>query len=169
LDHDRRALSPSPEINLSSAELDDGDDDIAMPSTPTGSASIELPRFEVDRELSPALEKDEREFTQTADGLQKRKRDGERPAPDASKEMIEADASSREESWYNESKHLMVSGMGGPMFLYLSPVIRPNLHSSSGKREGEGESWLRIGRSADWDVPAEAIELEELDCLLDAC
>lgn len=107
-DSRRRELSPSPEIDLSSPELDDMDDDFYMPGTPMGGSGIlDHPHHRLPHILgagalsaahgasrsvsagsnaaavaashrrrgpSPPLEKDEREFTQTADGLQQRRR-----------------------------------------------------------------------------------------------
>jgi len=99
----RRELSPSPEVDLSSPELDDIDDDIAMPNTPVGSftghgffgmGGMRMSHLHTHhhhhhhqgssaagrnhRATSPPLEKDEKEFTQTADGLlQKRKLGGD--------------------------------------------------------------------------------------------
>jgi len=81
----REALSPSPEIDLSTPELEDhADDDIAPPS-PAGSFSGRSslardgthPHSEVrlvhnHRAASPPLEGDEREFTQTASSMRAR-------------------------------------------------------------------------------------------------
>ncbi|KAI9815290.1 MAG: hypothetical protein M1827_002770 [Pycnora praestabilis] len=77
----RSALSPSPEIDLSSPELDDED----IPPTPAGSFSgrSSLARdgthppstthmAQNHRAASPPLEGDEKEFTQTASSMQKR-------------------------------------------------------------------------------------------------
>ncbi|KAF3761897.1 hypothetical protein M406DRAFT_295606 [Cryphonectria parasitica EP155] len=80
-DERRRELSPSPEVDLSAPELDDMDDDIPMPGTPIGSYSgrhsVLTLAAQVQRGAEPPLEKDEKEFTQTADGLQRRKLSGE--------------------------------------------------------------------------------------------
>ena len=81
----REALSPSPEIDLSTPELDDHADDDIAPPTPAGSFSGRSslardgtnPHSEVrlvhnHRAASPPLEGDEREFTQTASSMRAR-------------------------------------------------------------------------------------------------
>lgn len=87
----RRQLSPSPEVDLSSPELDDLDDvddgSVSVaPLTPSGSFSGRLTRMDLasaarlarnHRAASPPLETDEKEFTQTARGMQRRQLRGE--------------------------------------------------------------------------------------------
>ncbi|KFX90075.1 hypothetical protein O988_08353 [Pseudogymnoascus sp. VKM F-3808] len=77
----RRQLSPSPEVDLSSPELDDVGSDSngsVAPPTPSGSFSGRLTSTSNagvgrnHRAASPPLEKDEKEFTQTARGMQRR-------------------------------------------------------------------------------------------------
>lgn len=81
----REALSPSPEIDLSTPELDENADDDMAPPTPAGSFSGRSslardgtnPHNEVrlvhnHRAASPPLEGDEREFTQTASSMRAR-------------------------------------------------------------------------------------------------
>ena len=164
----RRELSPSPEVDLSSPELDDGDDDIAMPSTPIGSLPAHSTFIRGHRSTSPPLEKDEREFTQTADGLQKRKLSRELLDADLSDQPMEVDDVSRDDIWFGQTRNLDVGTIAPPMAFVSSPAIRPSFPVLSGRKE-EPESWLRAGRLLDWDVSPEAIELDELDCLLDAC
>ncbi|KFY44351.1 hypothetical protein V494_01514 [Pseudogymnoascus sp. VKM F-4513 (FW-928)] len=86
----RRQLSPSPEVDLSSPELDDvGSSDSngsVAPPTPSGSFSGRLTRgndaggglARNHRAASPPLEKDEKEFTQTARGMQRRQLQSEK-------------------------------------------------------------------------------------------
>lgn len=90
-DRKRAALSPSPEVDLSSHELDaatDGaDDDFATPPTPagsfsgrsslardgtSGSVSENIRLVHNHRAASPPLEGDEKEFTQTASSMRMR-------------------------------------------------------------------------------------------------
>jgi hypothetical protein len=165
----RRELSPSPEVDLSSPDLDDGDDDIAMPSTPIGSLPMGPINARDLRETSPPLEKDEREFTQTADGLQKRKLGSERPAAELLQQAMEIDDVSRDELWFSDTKNLAPASIGLSMPLVLSPAMRPSFFGVNGKRDTETEGWSRTGRLLEWDVTPETIELEELDCLLDGC
>jgi len=81
----REALSPSPEIDLSTPELDDHADDDVAPPTPAGSFSgrsslardgtnplNEVRLVHNHRAASPPLEGDEREFTQTASSMRAR-------------------------------------------------------------------------------------------------
>ncbi|KFY29510.1 hypothetical protein V493_02329 [Pseudogymnoascus sp. VKM F-4281 (FW-2241)] len=86
----RRQLSPSPEVDLSSPELDDvGSSDSngsVAPPTPSGSFSGRLTSDDGGggglarnhRAASPPLEKDEKEFTQTARGMQRRQLQSEK-------------------------------------------------------------------------------------------
>lgn len=90
-DRKRAALSPSPEIDLSTHEIDaaieGADDDFGTPPTPTGSfsgrsslardgtsgsASETTRLVHNHRAASPPLEGDEREFTQTASSMRMR-------------------------------------------------------------------------------------------------
>lgn len=90
-DRKRAALSPSPEIDLSSHEIDavteGADDDFGTPPTPagsfsgrsslardgtSGSASENIRLVHNHRAASPPLEGDEREFTQTASSMRMR-------------------------------------------------------------------------------------------------
>lgn len=91
-DH-RREMSPSPEIDLD-ASFDFGievpretpelelDDDFMSPATPNSFAYPRADDYRSHRShqrgASPPLERDEREFTQTAEGLQKQKNAGNR-------------------------------------------------------------------------------------------
>ena len=80
----RAAPSPSPEIDLSAPDFD-GEEDVGSPITPGGSFSARKGSILCDasastvniahnrRAASPPLERDEREFEQTASSLQKRK------------------------------------------------------------------------------------------------
>lgn len=90
-DRKRAALSPSPEVDLSTPELDSdapGDDDYHIPLTPAGtsfsgrsslardgtngSASEDINLVHNHRAASPPLEGDEKEFTQTASNMRMR-------------------------------------------------------------------------------------------------
>lgn len=64
----RDVRSPSPELDLS--DYDDGSDPFSNPTQPPTSHNIAHNR----RAQSPPLEKDEREFTQTASSLQERRK-----------------------------------------------------------------------------------------------
>lgn len=198
----RRELSPSPEVDLSSPEFDDVDDDIAMPSTPIGSLSLRggynyftggaggakvagaatgSARHHHNRATSPPLEKDEKEFTQTADGLQKRKLRGEMLSGDASEQV----ATSVEAEFGNKDDSGLFGGVRSPFLsaasantantgattlsnaLFLtSPAMRPSLLPISlARKDTEPDNWARLD-VLEWDRSPENIELDELDCLL---
>ncbi|KAK0628985.1 hypothetical protein B0T17DRAFT_606444 [Bombardia bombarda] len=178
----RRELSPSPEVDLSSPELDDMDDDVAMPTTPIGSLSLRgfgghhqhphhllhphhhhhhlhalgtsaMQGGRNHRSASPPLEKDEREFTQTADGLQKRKLSGDMlsgsataaaaaAAGAASKdaanvvggvsgaEMMEYSCAKDDNGLFGEKMPHLASGLQSSINFMASPTMRPATSSA---------------------------------------
>ncbi|KAI1498951.1 hypothetical protein F5X99DRAFT_299210 [Biscogniauxia marginata] len=165
----RRELSISPEVDLSSPEFDDVDEDIPMPVTPMGSVSghqraiSSLPRNH--RGDEPPLEKDEKEFTQTADGLQKRKASGglltASPADQAP-----IDDGMQNEQLFGEPHRGLAPSLLPHMAFMTSPAMRPSLILSA-KRDDEAENWSKLDALLDWDRSPETVELDELDCLLD--
>lgn len=165
VDDRRRELSPSPEVDLSPPEFDHVDDDFAMPATPIGSFSSYHSRVSHDpRHDSPPLEKDEREFTQTADGLQKRKLSEEKPAPETvERNSILMEYGYRDDIWFADSRPI-------PSNTFLtSPSIKPSI-ATPFRKEDDTDNWLRLSSKLfEWDQGAESIEIDELDCLLDAC
>ncbi|KAM0265629.1 hypothetical protein ACHAQJ_000063 [Trichoderma viride] len=158
----RRELSPSPEVDLSATEFDNADDDVVMPMTPIGSYSSHQSRIVLGpRNNSPPLEKDEREFTQTADGLQKRKLNAEVPQP----ETVERHSVAmldlyRDDAWFSDSRPSAAT-----TFL-ASPSIKPSIFA--GRKEDDTDAWERLTKLFEWGKGAESIEIDELDCLLDA-
>lgn len=147
-----RERSHSPEVDLSSEEYED--DDSITPPTPTGSFSGRLERpVRNNRASSVGLEKDEREFTQTARGMQKRKFSGEAPSylakPSDLSDMSSSNISdtpmkSVESPFFAETPGLPASNTA--VYVEGSPIIN---------------SW-------DWDLRSpENIELDELDGMLD--
>ncbi|ERS99056.1 uncharacterized protein SPSK_04175 [Sporothrix schenckii 1099-18] len=199
----RRELSPSPEVDLSSPEFDDLDDDIPMPGTPITHLSHRYPRYSREaryhhaghhrsassyssrnhRGASPPLEKDEKEFTQTAEGLQKQKHAGSRfllsPAAIAAQA---APPSSATAHVHNNGMFLDDAGRDEALLfgsetaaarhmesfaLMTSPAMRP-MFSLGPKRDHEAENWAKLDSMVTgWDRCPENIELDELDCLLD--
>ncbi|KAA8566855.1 hypothetical protein EYC84_009954 [Monilinia fructicola] len=149
--NDENLRCESPEVDLSSEEYED--DDSITPPTPTGSFSGRLERpVRNNRASSVGLEKDEKEFTQTARGMQKRKLSGEAPSylakpsdmtdmpsniSDTPMKSVESDP------FFGEGRGLSVTNTA--VFIG-SPVVN---------------SW-------DWDLRSpENIELDELDGMLD--
>lgn len=184
----RRELSPSPEVDLSAPEFDEMEDDcLVSPPTPSGSFTGRLPHPERisssilarnHRAASPPLEKDEKEFTQTARGMQKRQL-----SQDFGSQMTEPvtqPSAGVPEVEFHVSKHMDLDGdlfgdnvrhhhIGNPAFM-SSPAMKPlNVATITGKRglDEMSDMWSRDGHM-DWDTRSpENIELDELDGLLD--
>lgn len=176
----RRELSPSPEVDLSSPELDDLDDDEPMPGTPIGSFSGRHPSVLViaaqnHRAASPPLEKDEKEFTQTADGLQKRKLSGDlfnaktQPTVEVT---LEADEHIKDDGLFGGGVHHKaepaVATSHAPSMAFLaSPAMLPS-SSFNPKKEASSDGWAKLeSYGLDWDRSPETVELDELDLVLD--
>ncbi|RDA83184.1 hypothetical protein CP532_6441 [Ophiocordyceps camponoti-leonardi (nom. inval.)] len=160
----RRDLSPSPEVDLSSPEYDDADDDYIMPMTPVGSYTFKPRYLRISRDMrhhSPPLEKDEREFTQTADVLQKRKLSDHLPLPDPVERPAEYGC---RDELFAESRNV------APAAFLTSPAIRPLSIMSTSRKEDEADPWMKINHKLyEWDQGAESIEIDELDYLLEGC
>lgn len=176
----RRELSPSPEVDLSSPELDDLDDDVPMPGTPIGSFSgrhnsVLVIATQNHRATSPPLEKDEKEFTQTADGLQRRKLSGDllnakkQPAVEVT---LEADEHNKDDGLFGGGVHHKVEPAATashvPSMAFLaSPAMLPS-SSFNPKKEASPDGWAKLeSYGLDWDRSAETVELDELDLVLD--
>lgn len=159
----RRELSPSPEIDLSSPEYDYDPHGI-MFSTSKG--VLNTPANYVPREnythnqfTSPPLEKDEKEFTQTARGVHRHKL-GEVPYNGAPSEMEGLKKIPDEDSLFD--KPLMFSHSA--MLFGSSPVIK----SSVARKSMEESIDLGSASLTDLDMRSpENIELEELDGMFD--
>ncbi|KAI9051157.1 hypothetical protein LZ554_005259 [Drepanopeziza brunnea f. sp. 'monogermtubi'] len=162
----RRELSPSPEVDLSSPGYED--DDVTTPPTPTGSFSArtaQTPRNH--RATSPPLEKDEKEFTQTARGMQKRKLSADTRMSGVPSEMTDHPTRSLDDSLFGEARNLNV--LNSSVFT-SSPAMKPtmnNLSFSAMKRNfDECNAWADA--TVDWDLRSpENVELEELDGMFD--
>lgn len=155
----RRELSPSPEVDLSPTEFDDSED-IVMPGTPVGSISSQRNRISRDsRRDSPPLEKDEREFTQTADVLLKRKLSQEMPVIEPQERAALADEF--RDIWFATDSRIPSSAA-----FFTSPAMKPTVGPVS-RKEDEADSWVKFNKLSDWDMGAESIEIDELDYLFD--
>jgi hypothetical protein len=191
----RRELSPSPEVDLSSPEFDDVDDDAAMPATPIGSFTMRggynyftngpgakaangSARHHHNRATSPPLEKDEKEFTQTADGLQKRKLRGELLSSSTAEQTIsqpEPDFGNRDDSSLfggDKTPYMSAANLNIPntaakeSFGLTSPAIRPSvLPIGFSRKDTDVDAWAKL-HVLDWNRSPETIELEELEFLL---
>lgn len=158
----RRELSPSPEVDLSATEYDNADDDVAMPMTPIGSFSSHRRPILGPRNNSPPLEKDEREFTQTAGHLQKRKLNAEAPQSETvERQNVAMMDYYRDDAWFADNR------TNAATIFLASPSIKPSI--PAGRKEDDADAWLRLNNLFEWGKGAESIEIDELDCLLDAC
>lgn len=149
------------------------DDD--MPSTPIGSYGSYGPyplhgyipqkprpdeRANSRRAASPALEKEEKEFTQTADGCRRKLCDDMLKASNAQSEQ--------QGSFYLDKEEGSLFGGNGIPFA-SSPAIRPSTtFFPIPKKEFEADAWTssKWEGMLEWDRSPENIELEELDGLL---
>jgi hypothetical protein len=181
----RDEMSPSPEVDLYSPILDDRDSHM----TATDSFSNLLahtPSHERSRSLahgrtSPPLERDEREFTQTASSLQKRRKsesleieakDIPVPKIEASDEpMIEADESEESAALRNKEAAEQLFGhadrhLAPPkaIFMESSPMLKPQMHlDMTYSRHTEMRDVHHLSHEA--DLLCETVELDELDDL----
>ncbi|OAA79342.1 hypothetical protein LEL_02828 [Akanthomyces lecanii RCEF 1005] len=157
----RRELSPSPEVDLSPQEFEDSFDDMFLPGTPAGSFSSSR-RVRIARDFrhdSPPLEKDEREFTQTADVVLKRKlSETTSVVVDPADRVILAEYGFRDDMWFGDNRTASSTS-----FL-ASPAIKPSA-GPFGRKDEDADNWLRLFGG---EQGAESIEIEELDGLLDA-
>lgn len=193
-ERDRRtrcAMSPSPEVDLSSPELDNESDT----TTFSGRSSLmrDAPPTNMAhnrRAASPPLEKDEREFTATASSLQQRNRNQQSeksnvsdvpPSSNTDDESLRlANEPESEESaalrnseaaalLFGQSVESNSSATSSAMdFGVSSPVLKPVDHALDPKTDAmedvrvvNDDSWVW----SDWKNP-ESIELDELDDLL---
>lgn len=176
----RRELSPSPEVDLSAPEFDDmDDDDVPMPGTPIGSypgrhGSVLAMAVQSGRANSPPLEKDEKEFTQTADGLQKRKLSGGllntrvEPAVDQQPTDAVQDEHTKDETLFGGLKPSAAAHASHvpSMTLLASPAIRPMALDMKKEKESDNTVWAQLDIQLDWDRSPETVELDELDRML---
>ncbi|QDS75285.1 hypothetical protein FKW77_001106 [Venturia effusa] len=180
----RDEMSPSPEVELDSPLLDDTDSHLAHHSFPTLLAHA--PSHERSKPLShgrtsPPLERDEREFTQTASSLQQRRRSETKeleakdiPAPttEASEEpMIEADESEESAALRNKEAAEQLFGhadrhltLPKAMYMESSPMLKPQLHLElTYQRHIEMRDVHHLTQEA--DLFCENVGLDELDDL----
>ncbi|KIL91893.1 hypothetical protein FAVG1_04296 [Fusarium avenaceum] len=170
VDSRRRELSPSPEVDLSDHGFEEGDDEVMMPITPIGSLPSHhryVPNRRNSRHNSPPLEKDEREFTQTADFLQKRKFVEDTPAAEtADRTTHTSEYGYRDDFWFGDHRIFTSNAM------LTSPSVKPSSISNMTpilRKEDDCENWLKFSKLMEWDRTAESIEIDELDGLLDGC
>lgn len=204
-EHRRNALSPSPEVELSTEDLDfpapDGQGDFVTPPTPAGSSFSGRSSLARDgshgsppedilirnhKAVSPPLEGDEKEFTQTASSMRMRGMSLDDPTVRPSTEdfhEMEIEETEEEKAKRNReaaealfgTQHAQDTGMGG----LSSPLVKP-LHSvvveRALKRENEDTEMKETisilgdsGHSLTWETrEPENIRIEDLDDLFGA-
>ncbi|PHH66578.1 hypothetical protein CDD81_7053 [Ophiocordyceps australis] len=171
----RMELSPSPEVDLASTEFDTAEDDdmpMPMPVPVPPYIIARSPRYPKhgrdSRRHSPPLEKDEREFTQTADVLQKRKLSGQVLVPCPSDGNPAVDCDPREDLWLGDATAMPPAST---MF-FTSPTMEPCILSNPFK-DDETDLWFKLqNRLIELDQDSEdpdIIEIDELDGLLQDC
>jgi hypothetical protein len=163
----RRELSPSPEVDLSSPEFED--DNMVSPPTPTGSFSGRIEPVRNNRATSPPLEKDEKEFTQTARGMQKRTMSGDvEMGGGVPSEMDHSTKNLDNDTLFGKEQHLAVANTTAYV---SSPAMKATLSPLNTLKRGFEESndlWERVDITMEWDMRSpENIELEELDDMFD--
>ena len=142
---------------------------MVTPPTPTGSFSGRLAEpARNTRASSPPLEKDEKEFTQTARGMQKRKLSGD----DVDMSGVPSDMEGHptktmdSETLFGEGRNL---GVNTTAVFVSSPAMKPSLSLNVLKRPfEENDLWARVEGAMEWDMRSpENVELSELDGMLD--
>lgn len=144
---------------------------MVAPGTPSTSFSSRRGQTQRNnRATSPPLEKDEKEFTQTARGMQRRQLSRDDTEMDGvPSEMTGHPAKTTEhEGLFGDGRNLTVA----PTTLFVSsPAMKPSLSLNTMKRgfeESNDMMWARIESTMDWDMRSpENVELEELDGMLD--
>ncbi|KAF2731750.1 hypothetical protein EJ04DRAFT_362030 [Polyplosphaeria fusca] len=183
----RDRMSPSPELDLSSPEFDHGNDPFSSQTHPPTSANILHNR----RAQSPPLEKDEKEFTQTASFLQQRRRsqaaerEKEASAPSETtqstdiimEDITEVEETEESAARKNSETAAALFGFGQmdlgatfqPELAPSSPILKPTSIEMPPPRFRPGEMKMDTV-DVDWSwselKSPENIELDELDDLL---
>lgn len=141
---------------------------MVSPPTPTGSFSGRTETVRNTRASSPPLEKDEKEFTQTARGMQKRKLGGDDvEMSGVPSDMEDHHAKNLEgDAFFGEGRNPAVHHAA---VFVSSPAMKPSLALNILKRPfEENDLWARVEGAMEWDMRSpENVELEELDGMLD--
>jgi hypothetical protein len=192
----RSEMSPSPEIDLSSPELEDGQSHMTASSPFSGShilshtTSHETSRGSMAHgRTSPPLERDEREFTQTASSLQRRRKsesleiraeDLPAPAlPTIDEPMVDADESEERAAQRNEEAAAALFGhTNGTLsippasFMESSPMLRPQMDVDVTPSSKQHRATVHDSHDVRWSedmveslLMCESVELDELDDL----
>lgn len=182
-------------MDLSPYELLDeyDDDEEPTPATPLGSyPSRHSMASQSSRTAEPPLEKDEKEFTQTANGLQRRKLSGqfmpqfsglptEPPAHPTAGVVV--DEHVKDDTLFGDAKAMDAAmntqhGLAMPSLQLLSsphirpaarPVVASLLSLDMGKAKPDQEAFYeQLDSQLEWGRSPEQIDLDELDSMLTA-
>lgn len=189
-DDRRRELSPSPELELEPYNPHDDLDDAEepMPATPLGSyPSRHSIASQTSRTAEPPLEKDEKEFTQTANGI--RKASGQFPQfeglpaepPAHPTAGVVVDEHAKDDTLFGDAKALdaainaphIIGTPGASLQLMNSPHIRPAARHAMplfsldfGKARSDHTFYDQLDSQLGWDRSPEQVDLDELDSML---
>ncbi|CAO2647878.1 Nn.00g088000.m01.CDS01 [Neocucurbitaria sp. VM-36] len=180
----RDRMSPSPELDLSDYDSNSSDP-FSSQSHPPTTANIAHNR----RAQSPPLEKDEREFTQTASFLQQRRRSQEAererstsasvetaPASDVIMDEVSLSVEETEESAARKNSEAAAALFGQmehtasfqTALAPSSPALKPTLHIDMPPPSFKPSEVKLEVDDDDWHMKSpETIELDELDDLFD--
>ncbi|TLD37134.1 hypothetical protein E2P81_ATG03946 [Venturia nashicola] len=184
----RDEMSPSPEVDLYSPMLDDADSHMSshhsFPNLLAHTHSHDRSKTLAHGRTSPPLERDEREFTQTASSLQQRRRSETKeqeakeipkPTIEASDElMVQADESEESAALRNKEAAEQLFGHAGrhltlpkAMYMESSPMLKPQTHiDPTYHRLIEMRDVYNLTHEV--DLLCETVELHELDDLFSA-
>ncbi|KAF4550900.1 Hypothetical protein D9617_15g042530 [Elsinoe fawcettii] len=179
----RSQLSPSPEVDLSTPELDD--DDIEHESMYSSHSSLPRSLSSSDlihnrRAASPPLEREERDFKQTANELQRQRRDSQQRSRQASEAAVKVEVQDTEmnvdpveeteeniarrnqeaaAALFGGHEHLTVQSSGYDL---SSPVLRPVVPVASMDANVLSEKAM-IGKPAISTTTIMSIENDDMD------
>lgn len=190
MEMDMRARSPSPEVDLFSPDLDEDDHGIPTPPTPgeafsgrsslnpDGTADIRNPRS--NRAPSPALEADERGFTETATAVRARGMSLQSAAPQPSVEVDQSaivEEDETPEQQHNRDQHLAFSLFGNERLnvgaqqkvtVGSSPMIQPKADAIAKAHPtlDLGDVAMVIDDTNDNLLSPEMVDMDELEDML---
>ena len=195
----RDAMSPSPEVDLSSHDIDGGTNGTDTEFRPNGLASFSsrsnsqrdssnhsTPDGVAQRTASPPLEGDEREFTQTASSVRMRGMSLDEHSVRPSIDVIiapEVEQSEEDRARLNREEAETLFGTHHPQLLASlpgssprnSPLVRPMQLPQADKPttlepNGEDVTMQESWTGSTWDsMEPEDIQIEDLDDLFGAC
>lgn len=163
-DDRRRVMSPSPELELEPYQPhgDYNDEAEPVPATPLGSfPNRHSIASQSSMNAEPSLEKDEKEFTQTASGLRKLSGDFLSQSSDKPKDPVAPTAG----VVVDELKDVIL--LSSPNIRPASRPPVPGFSLDMGKVKADPEPFFGyLDTQLGWDRSPEQVDLDELDSLL---